>query len=182
MKKKYSSPDKDAGWGLIYRLNSLWAQVDPKATGGDYDGWNFVLDRIYCNLLYGNEMIVKRVYQCENKHKFSTFEKKKECPRCRKTTGIKSEIKLIRIDSVELSDEDEMIYNFLTNKIEEAMNNRIKASKTENKKHNNKSIEEYKKEHYKALMTKDIWLRKFMQELGLYLKVIESDPSRSLLG
>jgi len=57
-KAGFNSPDKDAGWGLIYRLNNLWAQVDPKATSGDYEGWNFVLDRIYCNLLYEDNMII----------------------------------------------------------------------------------------------------------------------------
>ena len=182
MKKKYSSPDKDAGWGLIYRMNSLWSQVDPKATSGDYEGWNFVLDRIYCNLLYDKEMIIKRVYKCEHNHTFSTILKRKECPNCRKSKGIKSEIKVIKIESINLSDEDGIIYEFLTNKIETAINNKIKATKDENKKFNNKGVEFYKKEYYRALMMKDIWLRKFMQELGLYLKVVERDPSSAMMG
>jgi len=182
IKKKFSSPDKDAGWGLIYRLNNLWAQVDPKATGGDYEGWNFVLDRIYCNLLYDKEMIIKKVYKCEYGHIFSSFKKRKECPKCRKSKGIKSEIKVIRINSIELSEEDKIVYEFLTDKIETAINGKIKAMKSEKKIYEGKSIENYKKEYYQALMMKDIWIRKFMQELKLYLKVVERDPSSAMMG
>jgi len=184
-KHKNFSPNIDAGWGLIYRLNSLWGQVDPKAVSGDYDGWNFVLDRIYCNLLYSNDMIVKRIYQCEQGHKFSTFEKKSECPQCRKSTAAKSNVKLIEIQTIELSDEDEMIYKFLTKKIKDAVNSKMKAmNKIKDKGPLNKikSLEESKEEHYRALMMKDIWLRKFMQDLRLYLKVSSSDPSNALFG
>jgi len=46
------NPDKDAGWGLIYRLNGLWAQVDTPATGGNYGEWNILLDRLFANLDY----------------------------------------------------------------------------------------------------------------------------------
>ncbi len=184
-KKSYAAPDKDAGWGLIYRLNNLWGQVDPKATQGKVDEWNFVLDRIYCNLLYANDMIVKRIYQCNEGHTFATFEKKKECPSCRNSTAIKSPIKLIKIESIELSDEDEMVYKFLTKKIKDAVNNKINAMKkpTDKKtREKTKNLEECKEEHYRALMMKDIWLRKFMQDLGLYLKVSQNDPSHALFG
>jgi hypothetical protein len=181
IKKKYSSPDKDAGWGLIYRMNSLWSQVDPKATSGDYEGWNFVLDRIYCNLLYDDEMIIKRIYKCDRGHTFSTFKKTAQCLKCLKTKE-KTNIRLIKIESVELSEEDELIYKFLTTKIKDAMNNKINAIKSETKKYKDKPLEEYKEEHYRSLMMKDIWLRKFMQGLGLYLKVVERDLSNALLG
>ena len=181
LKKKYNSPDKDAGWGLIYRLNNLWQQVDPKATGGDYEGWNFVLDRIYCNLLYDDDMIIKRIYQCDRGHTFSTFKKTTDCLKCLKSKE-KTDIKLIRIESVGLSEEDELIYKFLTNKIKEAMNNKLKAVKSENKTYKDKTVEEHKEDYYRALMMKDIWLRKFMQGLGLYLRVIDRDLSNALLG
>lgn len=49
-------PDKDAGWGLIFRLNYLWEKADREALSGDYDHWELVLDRIFNNLLYRNEM------------------------------------------------------------------------------------------------------------------------------
>lgn len=56
--QSFSQPDKDAGWGLIFRLNDLWRDVDVLAKRGDYDGWEIVLDRIYANLLYRNEMVI----------------------------------------------------------------------------------------------------------------------------
>jgi len=49
------NPDKDAGWGLIYRLNNLWAQVDGPARSGDYGEWNIILDRLFANLDYDDE-------------------------------------------------------------------------------------------------------------------------------
>ena len=179
------SPDKDAGWGLIYRLNSLWSQVDPKATSGDYDGWNFVLDRIYCNLLYEDNMLVTKIYKCENGHEFSSLTKRKECPKCLKEKKMGIQIKLIKIENVELSDEDEMVYKYLTDKIAAEKNNIKRAVKLIQKpdvKEKSKSLEQSKADYYRTLMMKDIWLRKFMQELGLYLKVIERDPSRALFG
>ena len=49
------NPDKDAGWGLIYRLNNLWAKVDTPALNGTYGEWNMILDRIFANLDYKDE-------------------------------------------------------------------------------------------------------------------------------
>jgi len=187
MAKKHmeGSPDKDAGWGLIYRLNNLWAQVDPKATTGDFDGWNFVLDRIYCNLLYEDNMIITRVYRCDNGHEFKSLIKRKECLRCLDEKKVGVGIKVIRIEKIELSDEDELVYKYLTENIAAEKNNIRKAFKDLQKpdiKSKNKSLENSKADYYRALMMKDIWLRKFMQSKGLYLKVIKHDPSSALFG
>ena len=186
MKKAgFASPDKDAGWGLIYRLNNLWAQVDPKATGGDFEGWNFVLDRIYCNLLYEDNMIITRVYKCEKGHEFSSLIQRKECPKCLEEKNVGVQIKLVKVEKVELSDEDEMIYKHLTETIATEKNNKIKAIKILQKpdtKEKGKSLEQSKVDYYRALMMKDIWLRKFMQCKGLYLKVVKYDPSSALFG
>jgi len=191
MAKKYgnSSPDKDAGWGLIYRLNNLWAQVDPKATSGDFDGWNFVLDRIYCNLLYEDNMIVTRIYECGHGHKFSSIIKRKECPECLQQKKVGVQLKIIKIEKVELSEEDEMIYKHLTRSIAAEKNNIRKAVKTGHKQETKiqikieiKSLEQAREDYYLALMMKDIWLRKFMQSKGLYLKVVTHDPSNALFG
>lgn len=51
-------PDKDAGWGLIFRLNDLWVKADQKALTGNFDKWELVLDRIFNNLLYRNPVEV----------------------------------------------------------------------------------------------------------------------------
>ena len=42
---KTYSPGIDAGWGLIMRLNYLWAAVDRAAMEGDTDKWDFTLDK-----------------------------------------------------------------------------------------------------------------------------------------
>lgn len=55
-----SVPTLDASLGLIFRLNGLWQKVDIPASNGDNDRWNFLLDRIFCNLLYKNELNVRR--------------------------------------------------------------------------------------------------------------------------
>jgi len=178
------SPDKDAGWGLIYRLNNLWGQVDPKAVSGDYDGWNYVLDRIYCNLLYRNDMIIERGYKClECGYAFKTVEVKKECPKCIKTSVKGSKVVLMEILSIKLSKEDELIYKKLSGDVKDAKNDKIKAIKNIGKKdYKGPGLEEAKENHYWSLMIKDIWLRKFMQELKLYLKEVERDPSKALFG
>lgn len=55
-----SQPGLDASLGLIYRLNILFYEADKSSQRGEFDEWNVVLDRIYCNLLYKNDInIVK---------------------------------------------------------------------------------------------------------------------------
>ena len=46
---KYKSnvtPQQDTGWGVIYRLNDLFREIETLAPSGEYDKWNFKLDRI----------------------------------------------------------------------------------------------------------------------------------------
>lgn len=50
--KNEISPDKDTGWGLIYRLNDLLNEIENLVIQGKYDKWNFKLDRIWVNLCY----------------------------------------------------------------------------------------------------------------------------------
>jgi len=49
-------PQADTSWGLIYRLNYLWAKVDGEAINGNYGKWETLLDRIWANLLYRNPL------------------------------------------------------------------------------------------------------------------------------
>ena len=58
----------------------------------------------------------------------------------------------------------------------------IKASQNPEKVYKGKNLEQSKADYYKALMMKDIWLRKFMQSKGLYLRVVSNDPSNALFG
>jgi len=45
-------PEVDTSYGLIYRLNYLWAKADGEALAGKLNEWELVLDRIFSNLLY----------------------------------------------------------------------------------------------------------------------------------
>ena len=53
------TPERDASLGLVFRLNFLWSQTDYASLAGDYDKWNNILDCIYRNLLYREEMITE---------------------------------------------------------------------------------------------------------------------------
>jgi len=55
-----STPSLDTSLGLIFRLNNLWQKTDAPASSGDFDRWNFILDRIFCNLLFKNELDVTK--------------------------------------------------------------------------------------------------------------------------
>jgi len=143
----YSQPNLDASLGLIFRLNILWAKVDNHAEAGDYDGWNILLDRIYCNLLYREDLVVK------------------------------TDAATKKITEVKLSDEDERVYKYLTTNIFKA---KAQYFRTSFKKLTEKTI--MKSRWYRAVMLKDIWLRKHMQKLKLYLKEVEHSPGSSLFG
>jgi hypothetical protein len=139
------SPDKDAGWGLIYRLNNLWARVDTPAENGDYDAWNNVLDRIYCNLLYRNKIdIIKNEQNGE-------------------------------IIEVKINEEPHKIFTYLTKNIFQAKSNYLRTANARDK-----AI--MRSRWYHKVLLKDVWLRKYMQELGLYLKEVANDPGSVLFG
>ena len=150
-KQNGNTPMLDASMGLIYRVNILFSKVDAHAEVGDFDGWNILLDRIYCNLLYRNELDIK-----EEKDK---------------VTG------KVKITGVSLGEEDDKIYRYLTVEIFKAKANYYQALIK-----NPKDKVTMKSKWYRALLMKDIWLRKFMQQLKLYLKEIENSPGSSLFG
>jgi hypothetical protein len=52
------TPSQDAGQGLIYRLNILWMKTDYAVLEANYNKWDVLLDRIYANLLYREDMDV----------------------------------------------------------------------------------------------------------------------------
>lgn len=49
-------PERDASLGLIFRLNALWERADRRALSGDLNAWELVLDRVFSNLLYREEL------------------------------------------------------------------------------------------------------------------------------
>jgi len=52
------NPEVNAGLGLVFRLNALWDKADRRALSGNLDAWELVLDRIFSNLLYREELEV----------------------------------------------------------------------------------------------------------------------------
>jgi hypothetical protein len=137
----------DAGWGLIFRINDLWRKADGHALDGDLDKWNFVLDRIFCNLCYRNQMEI-------------TLNEKNE---------------LVKIN---LTEKDELIFKKFSEDIKKAKMIKANALRLKRK----SDYDEAQNEHYRILMMKDIWLRKFMNELGLYLKEVEKNPATAMFG
>jgi len=156
-KKKYTAGGNspvDASYGLIFRLNDLWRSADKLALGGDLEGWNFVLDRIWANLLYSEKMEIQ----------FTPTASKYDVP-----DGI---------ESIDLGREDALIYNKFKEMIKDVKTKKHNAVKSKNRKEYNIQSEE----HYRVLMLKDVWLRKFMQERKLYLKEVDFDPTRAMWG
>jgi len=146
------APDKDAGWGLIYRLNNLWSKVDLPAEAGDYDHWNIILDRIFCNLFYRYPLAV--------------------------TEDADGKVIDVKVDLTK--DSSYKTFTFLSKKI---FSNKIAYLTMLPDPHVTKNQKMIAKSRwYHAVMLKDMWLRKFMQELGLYLKEVERSPGSALFG
>lgn len=144
---KYS-PTTDAGLGLVYRLNGLWLRADSKCLAGDFDAWNFVLDRIYANLSYREELQL-------------TLDK---------VSG-----KVIDVKQIEQQAD---IYRIFTRRIKKAK----EAYFYYMKKRNAQGVAWAREHHYQVLMGKDMWLRKFMSVLGIYLKEFEYNPATAMFG
>jgi hypothetical protein len=154
--KKNSSSGQasiDTGWGLIYRLNFLLTKAEDASLAGNFEKWNFVLDRVFVNLCYkgGMEIVFD---ECELGESPS------------------------KIVSIKLPDEEEMVFLKFKDMIREI---KLKSRKAILKK-NKREYEEAKELHYKTLLTKDIWLRKVMMDRGLYLKEFDFDPTKAMWG
>jgi len=143
----------DTGWGLIFRLNTLFNKAEDASLSGDFDKWNFVLDRIFVNLSYKGPMIIE----------FQEHEPNEDP---------------IKVIDIKLSKEDIMVFERFKEMIRDVKNKKLEAIK----KRLRRSYELAKEEHYLILLTKDIWLRKVMTERGLYLKEFQFDPTKAMWG
>jgi hypothetical protein len=151
-KKESYQPNIDAGLGLIYRLNALWNRADAAALEGDLERWNFILDTIYRNLLYRNNLEIQ----------YETDEKGKP----------------LKVLSVDLIKEDKLIHEWYRKKIKAIKFKRYEAIKKKNRTAYFLALEDL----YYIMGQKDSWLRKFMQERGLYLKEVEFNPANAMFG
>jgi hypothetical protein len=153
MVTKGVSTQQDTGWGVIYRLNDLFREVENLAPSGKYDEWNFKLDRIFSNLCYRNPLKIKKNGE--------------------------------KIVSINLDEEAYRIKLFLDYEILKYKSEMSQAKKDvppERQKTLSKEWVQAKKKLYKAIFLKEIWLRKYMQELGLYLKEVEHNPAGAMWG
>jgi len=148
------NPQQDTGWGLIFRLNALFSEVEELAPLGKYDEWNFKLDRIWSNLVYRNPI---------------DFQMNKN-----------DEIISVKFDDKDIKEKD-----FLDTQILKAKGLMTIARNhyAEGKEYaRSKEWIKAKKQLYKSILIKEIWLRKFMYELGLYLKEVEHNPAGAMWG
>ncbi len=137
-------PERDASLGLVYRLNILWSKADYAALRGSYEEWNNVLDAIFRNLLYREDMVVEVD---------------------EKNGGV--------VTNVKLSKKDTKDYKPLSLEIAEAKKD-YRFARSKRDKARARSV------WYHCLQKKDVWLRKFMMKLKLYLKETEKRPGTSL--
>jgi intergrase/recombinase len=143
----YNQPEKDTGWGLIFRLNDLMADIETAIDNGNLNKWDQKMDRIFCNIRFKESAEV-----------------------------IKDEAG--KIVDVKLSKDDVETFNFLNREIGQKRVSMKGAYILKNFKEYHKA----KNELYNLLMKKDIWLRKLMAELHLYLKEVEHDPRKAIYG
>ena len=152
--KSSVTPQQDTGWGVIYRLNDLFKEVESLAPSGKYDDWNFKLDRIFSNLCYRTPLKIEK-------------DEKEE------------------ITSIEFDEDSYRIKFFLDLQILKAKGAMAKAGKAVPESRDQRTDKDWikeKKKLYKAIFMKEIWLRKYMSELGLYLKEVEHNPAGAMWG
>lgn len=148
------TPQQDTGWGVIYRLNDLFREIEILAPEGKYDEWNYKLDRIFSNLCYRNPLKIEKDDQKN-------------------------------ILSIKFDEEAYQIKSFLDLQIlqsKKEMNQALKEIPPEKEIKINKNYIIAKKKLYRNVLLKEIWLRKYMQELGLYLKEVEHNPAGAMWG
>ena len=83
-----------------------------------------------------------------------------------------------RVLDINFSKEDTEMFSRFTRKIE-ILKNRIALMRTSE---DVRKIHQAKIELYNAILKKDIWIRKKMFELKLYLKEVEHDPRKAIYG
>jgi len=145
---EFITPEKDAGLGLIYRLNGLNNMADHHAIAGHYDDWNIVLDRIYVSLNFRGDI---------------DLDKKEEV-----TAGKK-----------EFDYNLNLFYNKHSQEISKWKRRFFLVQ------HNNKNdsrLQQIKSNWYLSLQRKDIFLKRAMNGLKLYIRITEGSPGSATFG
>ena len=135
----------DSGYGLVFRMNRLWEQVDSSFISGNLEKANFVLDRIYCNLLYRED------YKYDFDGKVVKFA---------------------------VTDKEKNVKKMFDARMKKLKNKSLNAMRLGNK----MEAKRARAQLYHILTLKDIWLRKFHYNLGLYLKESKRSPGSAIMG
>ena len=146
-------PDKDTGWGLINRLNNILYKIEYAVDSGDYEKWNRLLDRVFINITYKNSAEI--VYDGDGKM---------------------IDIQLPKADIEVFSKINERV-KIIKNEIQRLMD---EERKSKGKIHHDIRVSHLKTKLYNIYVKKDIWVRKKMFQVGLYLKASDSDPSKAI--
>jgi len=150
----WEQPKQDTGWGLIFRLNDLLNKVERDADNGDFLKWDLHLNRIYSNIIFKNPMEIAKD-------------------------------KNGKIVDIVLGREDVEEFSLFNTKIENKKSEIIKQKiiTTDNPSlEENKKINKLNNELWAIIYMKEIWLRKKMTDLHLYLRQVEHDPGKAIYG
>lgn len=142
---------KDTSWGLIYRLNELFRQIETDVAGGNHVNWNLRLDRIFANICFKNPVEV--------------------------TKDEKGNI----LD-VQIKEDDIIIFQHFNRKIK-TIQDKINFISTNDNLYDDqkkKEITKLKNDLYDLLYQKDLWMRKLLFHLKLYLQNEQAEPAKAI--
>lgn len=87
-----------------------------------------------------------------------------------------------KVLDIKLNKEDIEIFSRFAERIEEIKNKVLNLNFYENDYEKHKEYHRLKKELYNLIFKKDIWIRKKMSQVKLYLKEVEHDPRKAIYG
>lgn len=140
----------DTGMGLVYRLNQLMRDIENYVIRGDSLKWSFCIDRIFVNICYKDPLDILK----DDKGNVINFKVKKT---------------------------DIQIFTIFQNKVE-AVKREMTEINSSNLDDEDKKAELFKLRNklYGIILQKDLWIRKLLYELKLYLKSEESEPQKAI--
>jgi len=171
----HKTPIVDTSIGIVMRLNSYWIQADQFCSESEFRAWNNILDIIFRTLNYEDQVeqirdektdeFIEVKFRDKEKENNNYFSTKINSANLFYNKAIK-EYKGFRDDDYpeNLSFEDR----------ERGIRNKKVFLKTQ--------VIKGKRLLREALEQKDMWLRKYMHRLGLYLKTYDSQTSNALFG
>lgn len=146
-------PNLDTGWGLIFRLNDLFRDIDRIACLGRYDEWNIKIDRIWANLTFEKEML-----PIKNED---------------------GEIVELKYNEEDIK-EKEYLDNKIRIAKSELRSNYERCKRLERNHLGDKEYIKAKNNLYQAMMNKDVWIRKLMHKYKMYITTKKHNPAGAM--